>query len=340
MLDYPAKLILGRHNTPLVPIDNFCQKIGLPRIWFKRDDLTSTVASGNKLRKLEFIFAEAQHQGCDTLITCGGIQSNHCRAVALLGKQQGFNVHLILRGTAPKILQGNFLIDWLCGATINIYDEQDYRNNLDKIILAHYRHYQHNGRKVMCIPTGGSNASGVWGYVSVMEELQQNFIEQGIKPTHVFTATGSGGTQAGLIAGNELLDSGLAVFGVNVCDDADYFHKKIIQDLTAWQKNYQQPIDLDKLNINIVEGYVEPGYGIANFSVWQMIRELATTEGILLDPVYTGKAFYGMVSELKNGSFSGIEDIIFIHTGGLFGLLAQSEQLACHFKDEFHWQVD
>jgi len=177
------------------------------------------------------------------------------------------------------------------------------------------------------IPIGASDEIGLWGYVAATGELLADFAQAGIRPRHIVCATGSGGTQGGLTLGTTLLCPELQVWGINVCDDAAYFHHKISADVAAWHARYRAVEVLPPLAINTIEGYMEPGYARATAEVFETIRLLAQLEGIVLDPVYTGKAFYGMCEEIRRGRFSGSDDIVFIHTGGIFGLFPQRDQL-------------
>ena len=325
-LDYPPRLALAQTPTPLHPLRRFCAQHDLPLIWLKRDDLTGSVLGGNKIRKLEFTLAQAQQEGCDVLLTCGGVQANHCRATALLGAQLGFDVHLILRGAEQALADGNLLLDQLAGATISYYAAADFQANLDAIFAQLMQDYAEQGRKPFTIPTGASDAIGVWGYVAACDELADDFAKHKIQPRHIVSATGSGGTQAGLTAGSCLFDLGAQVWGINVCDDEAYFMHKVGSDLHDWQQRYEVAVELEKLSIRVIDGYVGAGYGKASNEVLKTIHEVDRMEGIVFDPVYTGKAFNGMVQELKAGRF-GDGDCVFIHTGGVFGLYPYKEQL-------------
>lgn len=333
-MQYPIKLNLAQTPTPLQLLSRYSQRFGNTRIWVKRDDLTGAATSGNKIRKLEFTLAEAQQQGCDTLITCGGLQSNHCRSTALLGAQLGLKVHLILRGPMETQSDGNLLLDQISGAKISVYNAKFYAKNLSKLLQQWQQHYAQQQRKAMIIPTGASDGIGVWGYVAAAQELKSDFHQHQLQPQHIVFATGSGGTQAGLTAGNALHDLNCKVWGVNVCDDETYFQHKVKQDLIDWQQRYVDLLptdfDINSLDINILDGHVGPGYAKAEPEVFATISELAQTEGVILDPVYSGKAFLGMVKEIQHGKLAGAKDIIFIHTGGLFGLYAQKQQLSEH----------
>lgn len=323
-LGYPRRISLARTPTPLQYLERASARWGTgKRLWIKRDDLTGSTLSGNKVRKLEFIVAHAQDHGFDTLITCGGLQSNHCRATALVAAQLGLRAHLILRGETPAASEGNYLLDQLAGARISCYRAGQYFSELDALFAQWADHYAQQGSRALIIPTGGSDGIGVWGYISACEELKSDFAAAGIGRANIVCASGSGGTQAGLTVGAELHDLPATVWAVNVCDDEQYFVDKVAADISDWQRRYA---DLPSVSVRarVLDGYVGAGYGKASAEVFELIGELSRLEGIVLDPVYTGKAFQGMLAELEQGRFDDCDDLVFVHTGGIFGLFAQA----------------
>ena len=319
----PPRVALARLPTPLQPLDRLSAELGGPRIWVKRDDLTESGACGNKIRKLEFVIAEALAQGCDTLVTCGGLQSNHCRATALLGARLGLAVELVLRGAPSPDPDGNLFLDLLAGAAVHTFAASRYQRELPALLDACAQAVRVRGGKPYVIPTGASDGIGVWGYLQASEELAADLRAVGIHPRHVIVATGSGGTQAGLTAGLHLHAPQTLVHGVAVCDDAAWFRDKVRADLLHWKQRYGSSLDLDALRIDTLDAYVGPGYGHADEATHQTIRRVARVEGLLLDPVYTGKAFHGMLEELGAGRLAEADDIVFVHTGGMFGMFAQ-----------------
>ncbi len=334
---YPPRLSLARLPTPFQPLNRLSEQLGGPRIWVKRDDLTDCAVTGNKIRKLEFSLARALEQGSDTLITCGGLQSNHCRATALLGAQLGFKVHLILRNDGVKdgvdthldtaVPEGNLFLDYLAGANVSRYDKKEFQRDLPALFEYWVQYYQGQGNKVYSIPTGASDGTGVWGYIHCIPELINDFEAAGIKPQTILHATGSGGTQAGLSAGAALYSLDATVLGLAVCDNAEYFENKVRTDIVAWRDLYSIDLDPQAVPIHVDDRFIGPGYAQAEEAVFTVIRELAALEGLILDPVYTGKAFHGMIEKIRQGEFAGQADIVFIHTGGIFGLLAQRDFL-------------
>jgi D-cysteine desulfhydrase len=274
------------------------------------------------VRKLEFITAFAIDNGYDTLLTCGGLQSNHCRATAFAGAQLGLAVHLLLRGEEPLDPEGNFLLDHLAGAAVSCYPLKQYVNHLDDLFRQWQEHYAVQGRKALVVPTGGSDGIGAWGYIAACEELVRDFTTYGIERAHVITATGSGGTQTGLTLGAALHKLPATVWGINVCDDETYFLNKVASDAADWRRRYPEAPDV-AIEPRVLDGYVGPGYAVADPEIFELIAELGRLEGLVLDPVYTGKAFAGMLAEIGNGRFEGSRDIVFVHTGGIFGVFPQ-----------------
>lgn len=324
---FPKRLSLARTPTPLHALDRVSADLGGPRIWIKRDDLTGAALSGNKIRKLEFVVAQALEEGCDTLITCGGVQSNHCRATAIVAAQLGLQCCLILREDSAPVCDGNLLLDHLAGANIQTVKKSEYVRSLPQLFEKWRDHYAQQGRKAFVIPTGASDEIGVWGYIAACEELKRDFAEHGINPASIVVATGSGGTQAGLTAGATLFNLGARVTGIAVCDSEDYFQRKVRQDLEHWRSRYKVNFPLEQLDIVTNADFIGPGYGLAGPEVYETMRYLGRREGILLDPVYTGKAFHGLLELIKSGHFSGEKDVVFVHTGGLFGVFPHREQL-------------
>lgn len=330
MFDWPPRLPLAQLPTPLTRIERFP---GIPdgvEVWIKRDELTGLEVSGNKIRKLEFCLADAREQGCDTIITCGGLQSNHCRATAVLGARLGLKVHLLLRGEPAEHAQGNLLLDQLAGADITYVPAARWHQHPD-LARELQNNYRATGNSAYFIPVGASDEVGLWGYIAVCRELQQDFQRLGLNPDTIVCATGSGGTQGGLLVGAKLMNLPARVVAFNVSDDADYFANKIREDVTLWKQRYKTDFDLSSLEITTLEGYLGPGYGVAGPEIFATISQLARSDGIFLDPVYTGKAFHGMVTELNQGAsgrLAGAAQIVFVHTGGLFGVFPQNQ----HFQ--------
>ncbi|HAO89004.1 MAG TPA: D-cysteine desulfhydrase family protein, partial [Gammaproteobacteria bacterium] len=279
MLNYPSRLSLAHLPTPLTRLERFSVPSSDTEIWIKHDEITGTEVSGNKIRKMEFCLAEARDQGCNTVITCGGIQSNHCRATAVLGARLGIKVHLLLRGEKPGVPEGNLLMDYLAGAEITFiptekwYGHADYAAELQA-------DYVKKGDKALFIPVGASDEIGLWGYIAACEELRSDFERLKLTPDYIVTATGSGGTQGGLIVGAQIYDLKTKVKAFNVSDDAKYFDQKIREDVSLWKQRYNVDFDDSGLEIDTIEGYLGSGYGVAGQAVFELIAELASKQGI------------------------------------------------------------
>jgi D-cysteine desulfhydrase len=331
-IPYPARLDLARTPTPLEFLSRLSNKLGV-EVYVKRDDLTGAELSGNKVRKLEFLLADALAKGSDTVLTCGAAQSNHARATAIASAKLGLNAHLLLRTpnpANPPSVEGNILLDRLVGANILwlTFDEYGRRSEM---LEREAQSLRRSGKTPYIIPEGGSNALGAWGYVRAVEEVAKDLEDlqaNGDRFTTIVHATGSGGTTAGLVLGVKLVGLDAQVAGINVCNDRDYFIEVVGGICNTAIANYQLEIPFpSQKDIHIVDGYVGEGYGKANDQVLSLLVELARTEGIILDPVYTGKAFYGMTQELKRNPEVFGDRIIFVHTGGIFGLFPMAEQL-------------
>ncbi len=336
ILNYPAHLELARKETPFQKMERLSEELGI-EIFFKRDDLTGCELSGNKIRKLEFLLADAKAKGADTVITCGGAQSNHCRATALAAVRAGLQSTLLLRTEDPKNpppSHGNILLDKLAGAELIWITPAEYKERHNRFAMEQER-LREQGKVAYIIPEGGSNQLGAWGYIMGMEEIADDLTALGdddFSETTVLSATGSGGTTAGLLLGAQLLDLDLRVTGINVCDDKDYFVAEIDRICREFRKDYAVNIAINSTDIDIVDGYVGRGYALSRPEELNAIYELARLEGVILDPVYTGKAFYGMLSEIRKKRSVFGRRIVFVHTGGLFGLFPVADKFAEFFS--------
>jgi D-cysteine desulfhydrase len=325
MIKIPEKINLANLPTKIEKLDRLSKQLGGPNIYMKRDDQTGTELSGNKVRKLEYSIKEAMDKGCDYLITCGGIQSNHARATAAAATKMGMKSCLLLRGSMDNEneIDGNLFINKLLGAEVRFVTKEDYSNRRLEIMKEISAEKELQGYKPYIIPEGASNGIGTFGYYGAMEEIITQEKEMGIKFDAIFIATGSGGTYSGLFLANKLHGDHSVIFGVNVCDDAEHF-KNIIEEILYESMAYiDEKVEFTKDEINIVDGYVGRGYALSRPEEISLIKEIAALEGVILDPVYTGKGMYGLTEEIRKGSFKEFKNILFIHTGGLFGLFPQ-----------------
>ena len=305
------------------------------KLWLKRDDQTGSELSGNKVRKLEYLMAEAVAQEATHVITCGGEQSNHARATALSAAQLGLRSVLILRTddpARPPAPTGNILLDRLVGAELRWISRPAWRDR-NRLLAEEAERVRVAGGRPYVIPEGGSNALGAWGYIRAIHELAED-LEGIAAPDHPVTivyACGSGGTGAGLVLGAKLLGlaaRGIRVAGVNVCDDRAYFLDVIGRICADAEERWQLPVHVDQADIDLVDGHVGLGYAKSRPEELATLRDVCRSDGVVLDPVYTGKAFHGVVTELRRdpGRFGAA--VAFIHTGGMYGLFGASETVA------------
>jgi D-cysteine desulfhydrase len=332
-IPYPPRVPLARIPTPLEPLKRMSERLGVD-LYVKRDDLTGVDLTGNKVRKLEFVLADALHQGADIVLTCGGSQSNHSRATAIAAARLGLRCLLILRTpdpSTPPAFEGNLLLDRLTGSEIVWITPEEYIRR-DEIFAREADRLRRSGLKPYVIPEGASNALGAWGYIYAVAELKQDIekLPGGTsRQATLVHATGSGGTTAGLILGKKLVELNARIVGINVCDDRDHFVRVIGEICEDAVSRYGLELSFSrKSDVEIVDGYVGLGYAQSRPEELSLLVELATTEGLFLDPVYTGKAFFGMVQELRRNPRVFGDRVVFLHTGGIFGLLAKSNEFA------------
>lgn len=322
---YPDRIELANLPTRIERLEKLTEGINGPEIYIKRDDLTECGASGNKIRKLEFVVADAIKKGADTLITCGWVQSNHARATAIISAKLGLNAILVLRGEKPQEFRGNLFLDKLVGAEIKYITPEEYDKRVNEIMSNIANELQKNGHLGYSIPVGASTEIGIWGYIKAAEEIKEQLKKMDLKIDAIITAVGSGATCAGLLIGKKLFDLDAAIYGVNV-DESEKYYKDVIYELIQrWEKVYDMNTQLSKEDIRIIDGYVGPGYSLTTKEQRETIKLVARKQGIILDPVYTGKAMHGLVQEIKKGKFKKGQKVLFIHTGGIFGLLAQGD---------------
>ncbi len=323
----PRKNNYANLPTKIEKLPRLSRSLEGPEIYIKRDDQTGIEVSGNKIRKLEYLMADALDKGTDALITCGAIQSNHCRATAAVGAKLGIPVHLVLKENRKPEMIGNYLLDHLFGAKTHRISESDYQHHRGTILKKLGDQLLSQGKTPYIIPEGASNGLGCFGYRDVIEEIQQQEKSLGFSFDAVVVATGSGSTLGGLILGKTMYDYPGEVIGFNIAADAKTFQNRISLILKeAGTYLDSQTFDADHPlfspeNIPIIDGYVGEGYGKSRKEEWEFLQYIARSEGILLDPVYTGKALYGLTEEIKKGNFDKHQRILFIHTGGVFGLI-------------------
>jgi L-cysteate sulfo-lyase len=321
------KFPLVHAPTPLEPLERLQKFLGGPRLYIKRDDCTGLATGGNKTRKLEFLIGEALKMGATTIISEGGLQSNHVRQTAAAAAKAGLKCHLVLDhnvsiDTAIYRTGGNFLLDRLLGAAIHVCAAGEARAAKIDALASELR----ARREVpYYIPTGGSNAVGALGYASLMLELLQQAGSFRLSFDRVVAASSSAGTQAGLVIGKELAQADVAVTGIDVDGDPGTLLAQVqsIAKDCAIKVGLEQGIRADAYEV--VGGYAAPGYGLPNPGMIDAVKSMASLEGILLDPVYTGKAMAGLIDMVRRGRFARDETVVFIHTGGTPALFAYAD---------------
>jgi len=316
-------------RTPIEKLEHFTKYFGGPDIFIKRDDLLGLSAGGNKTRKLEFVVADALENGADTLVTCGAVQSNHCRLTLAAAVKEGLKCRLVLEERVadsynPDSSGNNFLYRLLGVEEIKVVPGgSDMKAEMQKVVddLAK------QGRKGYLIPGGASNTIGATGYVACAQEILNQTYEMGLRIDHVITASGSGGTHAGLLTGFLGCNSNIPVTGINVSRKKD-IQEELIFGLakdTASRIGLNQSIPRDA--VTCFDNYVGPGYSVPTDGMIEAVKLLARLEGILLDPVYTGKTMAGFIDLLRKDHFKNEENLLFIHTGGSPALYAYSSIL-------------
>jgi D-cysteine desulfhydrase len=315
--------------TPIQKLEKLSRHLGGPEIWIKRDDLTGLAGGGNKTRKLEFLVADAIAKGADTLITVGAVQSNHCRLTLAAAAHEGLKCRLVLEqrvvGSYRKEASGNnFLFDLLGVETITVVDGG---SDLAAAMNAEADKLKALGRKGYVIPGGGSNALGAMGYVVCAREILNQCLEQGLAFTDFVVASGSAGTHAGLLVGFNAANAGVPLTGVNVrrprAEQEGNVHKLALE--AAAFAGLPAPA---RESVVALDEWVGPGYSIPTDEMVEAVRLFARLEGVLLDPVYTGKAAAGLIGLIRRGHFKADAKLLFVHTGGAPSLFAYQPTLA------------
>lgn len=324
------RLQYGRFPTPLEFLPNFSQQLGQP-VWIKRDDGIGPAMGGNKGRKLEFLMAEVLAQDKKKVVTYGGLQSNHARMTAAACAALGLQAHLFFFAPRPSLLTGNLLLNHLLGAKMHFIPfgggssggmTLEQTNQLVRLVSAVFA-----GPRAYFMPVGGHTVTGCLGYVNAAIELHQQVEQLGIEEATVITAVGTGGTLAGLMAGFHLLNSPLKLLGIDVGKLWKTFPVSIARLASQLCAVLGQPHTFQPTDVPMIERtYVGPGYAVLTNETTAVIHQLAHTEGIILDPVYSGKAAAGMVHLARNAHFPN-NPLIFLHTGGFPGLWAYEAEV-------------
>ncbi len=304
--------------TPIEEMPRLTQALGGPKLLVKRDDLTGLAFGGNKTRKLEFLLAEAQQQGAQTLLTAGALQSNHCRQTAAAAARFGFECILVLAGDPPVQPSANLLLDELFGARV-VWTDRLHR---DAALQAAFEQAAAEGKKPYLVPYGGSSPTGALAYAFAVEE----FMAQKVHADWIVFASSSGGTQAGLVLGARAFGYKGKVLGISVDEPEAKLKNHVAELASQTSLKLGQPMQFHPQDVLVDAGYASAGYGVLTNAEKEAISLFARNEGLLLDPVYTGRAAAGMIDLIRKGFFQKDETILFWHTGGQPALFAEKYQ--------------
>lgn len=305
-------------DTPVDRCDRLRQAVqGMPEVYVKHDDYIGSLVWGNKVRKLEYCYAEAQRLGADTIITCGGIQSNHARITAQTARRFGFEVVLVLNGVIPAKPTANLLINHKMGVMIHYVGSRQERSVRMQSVQ---EELEKSGKKVYVIPLGASDEIGSLGFVKAMEELNNQEKTLGFHFDYIFRSSSSGGTQSGLEVGRRLFKMNAQIIGVSADNSVEEIRGEIMSAAGPIQKRLKMKDLIKPDEIRVETGFVGPGYGVPSDESLEAERIFAESEGILLDQTYTAKAAAALIAYARKGFFKPTDRVLFWHTGGLINL--------------------
>ncbi|MDO6558537.1 D-cysteine desulfhydrase family protein [Paraglaciecola chathamensis] len=322
------KIQLGVFPTPIQKLPRLSAHLGGPQIYIKRDDLTGLALGGNKTRKLEYLLADALAKDSDCIITAGAAQSNHCRQTAAAAAMLGLECHLVLGGQAPNVANGNLLLDQLFAAHIHWSGDKRKGEDIPNIVAA----LREQGRNPYVVPYGGSNMIGALGFINAFYELHAQCKDAAMPAefSDIVFASSSGATHCGLVLGKAMCNVSSRIIGINIDKDEqgkDSYKSQLhtlIKD-TANKLAVGYPADIDEIQLK--DDYIGAGYGVVGVLEREAIALCAQLEGILLDPVYTGRAMGGLIDMIRKGRFSADSNVLFWHTGGAPALFSYAEVL-------------
>jgi len=316
LTDKLARVPIAYLPTPLDKLSRLTAQLGGPELWIKRDDQTGLATGGNKARKLEFLVADAQAMDADTLITGGAAQSNHARQTAAAAAMFGLGRVLVLCGEEPPETRGNLLLDRLLGAEVRWAGAQPVPEMMERVA----EELRATGRRPYVVPYGGSNSVGASGYVAALEELLAQCAERELHFDHIVLPSSSGGTQAGLAVGARALGYEARILGISIDLHTEPLQHKLADLATATAEHLGLALAFAPQDFAVNDDYLGGGYGVVSDLERDAIRTLARSEGLLLDPVYTGRAFGGLLDLIRRGALGAGERVLFWHTGGTTGL--------------------
>ncbi len=311
----PPRLNFAHLPTPVEEMPRLSAALGGPRLLVKRDDQTGLAFGGNKTRKLEFLVAEAQEQGAGMLVSAGAVQSNHCRQTAAAAARFGFECALVLTGSPPERPSANILLDRLFGAQIVFVED---RADRERVLRETFERAAGDGKQPYLVPYGGSSPTGALAYAFAVQEL----MAQNVRPDWIVFGTSSGGTHAGLVLGQRIFGYPGKILGVSI-DESEAWLKAHVPALASEaSEKLGERINFAPEDVQATDEYCRAGYGVFGEGEKEAIRLFAQAEGLLLDPVYTGRAAAGMIALIRKGFFSRGETVLFWHTGGTPALFA------------------
>lgn len=311
-------------QTPIEKLENISKVLGGPTIYIKRDDLLGLTSGGNKTRKLEFLMADALAKGADTILTCGAVQSNHCRLTLSAAVKEGLKCQLILEERVkdsynPEASGNNFLFNLLGIEAVRVVPSgSNMLGELEKLA----EELRAQGRKPYIIPGGGSNPIGATGYVACAEEIMSQLFDKGINIDHFVVPSGSAGTHAGIVTGMIGVNANIPITGISVNRNKKLQTEAVYKLAKETAKYVGLKEEITEDMIQVRDEFVGQGYSLPTGTMVEAVQLLARTEGILLDPVYTGKAFAGLVGMIREGKLKKGENVLFLHTGGSPALYA------------------
>ncbi len=312
------RIRLAHLPTPIEPLPRLSAALRGPKLWVKRDDLTSLGMGGNKIRKLEYLLAEAQANGAKTIITIGAAQSNHCRQTAAVAARYGLRCILVLSSDAEQTPSGNYLLDRLFGAQIIWATRRERQSVFDTAFQQAWT----DGLRPYAIPVGGSNATGTVGYVTAFEE----FLAQDVEADWIVVASSSAGTQAGLVLGAKLSGWNGKVLGISIDHNQPDLQNNVARLAGETADKIGRSLHVSPAEVQVNSDYLGGGYGVLGQAEIEAISLFARTEGLLVDPVYTGRAAAGLIDLIRKGFFQPEERVLFWHTGGTPALFADVYQ--------------
>lgn len=325
------RIPLGNYPTPLIEAHHLTATLGGPRIFIKRDDLSGLALGGNKCRKLEFIMADAKEKGIDTVITTGGSQSNFALQVAAAARKLDMTAYLVLlKGVHPE-MQGNLLLHHILDSTVRLIEPAEISDVTGEAIPAKMKalaeELRQQGRNPLVIPVGGHTPLGATGWVNAADEIGQQLQSQKINAQYIVLANGSSATQAGLELGVKYLKLPLKVIGISISREETTALSRTVNMANQTAKLLNLGVTFTPEEVTIYDDYIGKAYGIITEGCRQAIRLVAQTEGIFLDPVYTGKAMAGLIDLIPKGRFTKKDTVVFIHTGGIAALFAYDREI-------------